>query len=146
MTATLAIAIAGMVGADASLAATLVAVTGLIVANFGRAILDALDVRGAVSRGLAMGVSGHGLGTAATADEPDAFPFAAIAMALNAELNASHTFSHLLTPPHTFSHLLTPSHAFSYLLKALNAALSTVLVSIPAVRRALLAVAGVPAA
>ena len=54
-----------------------------------------------------MGASGHGLGTAAMAEEPEAFPFAAIAMAL-------------------------------------NAALSTVLVSLPAFRRVLRAAAGVP--
>ena len=66
-------------------------------------------VRSPVARGLAMGAAGHGLGTAAMAEEPEAFPFAAIAMAL-------------------------------------NAALSTVLVSVPVVRRILLAAAGVPAA
>jgi len=109
VTAPLAIAISGMIGADPSLAATLVAITGLLVANFGRAVLDALRVTQPVCRGLVMGASGHGLGTAAMAAEPEAFPFAAIAMAL-------------------------------------NAALSTVLVSVPLVRRCLLAVAGVPAA
>jgi putative effector of murein hydrolase len=33
-----------------------------------------------------MGAAGHGLGTASISKEPDAFPFAAIAMALNAAL------------------------------------------------------------
>jgi len=56
-----------------------------------------------------MGAAGHGLGTAATAVETAAFPFAAIAMVL-------------------------------------NAVASTVLASVPALRRALLAAAGVPAA
>ena len=91
--------------ADPSLAATIVVVTGLLAANFGRSVLDALGVDSPVARGLAMGAAGHGLGTAAMAEEKEAFPFAAIAMAL-------------------------------------NAALSTVLVSVPAVRRALLAAAG----
>ena len=105
VTAPLAIAIAGIIGADPSLAATIVVVTGLLAANFGAAALDAMRVDDPVARGLAMGAAGHGLGTAAMAPEKEAFPFAAIAMAL-------------------------------------NAALSTVLVSVPAVRRALLAAAG----
>jgi len=109
VTAPLAIAIAGMIKADPPLAATIVVVTGLLAANFGRAVLDALNVHSPVARGLAMGAAGHGLGTAAMAEEKEAFPFAAIAMAL-------------------------------------NAALSTVLVSVPSVRKALLAAAGLPAA
>lgn len=107
VTAPLAIAISGIIKADPSLAATIVVVTGLLCANFGRAILDAIGVTSPVARGLAMGAAGHGLGTAAMAEEKEAFPFAAIAMAL-------------------------------------NAALSTVLVSLPAVRKMLLRVAGVP--
>jgi len=35
-----------------------------------------------VVKGLAVGTSAHGLGTAALVDDPDAFSFAAIAMAL----------------------------------------------------------------
>eukprot|EP00965_Chrysotila_dentata_P096786 3198823-Pleurochrysis_carterae.AAC.1 len=105
VTAPLAIAISAMIGADPSLAATIVVVTGLIVANFGQSILDTIGVRSPVSRGLAMGCAGHGIGTAAIAQEKAAFPFAAIALAL-------------------------------------NAALSTILVSLPPVRRALLATAG----
>ena len=96
-------------GADPSLAATIVVITGLIAANFGRALLDVLGVESPVARGLSMGAAGHGLGTAAMVDEKQAFPFAAIAMAL-------------------------------------NAAVSSVLVSVPAVRRVLFAIAGVPAA
>lgn len=107
VTAPLAIAIAGLLGADPSLAATIVVLTGLVVANFGAAALDALRVDDPVARGLTMGAAGHGLGTASISNEPDAFPFAAIAMAL-------------------------------------NAALSTVIVSVPALRRLLRATAGVP--
>ena len=62
-----------------------------------------------MARGLAMGAAGHGLGTAATAPEKEAFPFAAISMAL-------------------------------------TGALSTVLVSVPAVRRALLTASKPPEA
>ena len=57
------------------------------MANFGAAALDAIKCKDPVARGLTMGAAGHGLGTAAmSASEPDAFPFAAIAMALNAAL------------------------------------------------------------
>ena len=80
--APLAIAIAGMLQADPSLAATIVVVTGLLAANFGRAVLDALGVASPVARGLAMGAAGHGLGTAAMAAEAEAFPFAALGMNL----------------------------------------------------------------
>ncbi|EOD38433.1 hypothetical protein EMIHUDRAFT_224498 [Emiliania huxleyi CCMP1516] len=125
VTAPLAIAISGLVGADPGIACTIVVLTGLAVANFGHnpldasrrrhvvwvglALLDAVGVTAPVARGLAMGAAGHGIGTAATAAEPAAFPFAAIAMVL-------------------------------------NAVASTVLASIPPVRKALLSAAGLPAA
>jgi putative effector of murein hydrolase len=82
VTAPLAIPIAQTLGADVALAATVVAVTGLLGASVGRAALDALGVSDPVTRGLAVGTAAHGLGTAAMADEPAAFPFAALAMAL----------------------------------------------------------------
>jgi len=66
------------------LAVSMVVVTGLIGANFGAAILDAVGIKDAVARGLGIGAAAHGLGTAAFANEKDAFPFAAIAMALTA--------------------------------------------------------------
>ena len=69
VTAPLAIAIAGILKADPSLAATIVVVTGLLCANFGRAVLDVMGVTSPVARGLAMGAAGHGLGTAAMADD-----------------------------------------------------------------------------
>ena len=50
VTAPLAIAIAGLLGADPSLAATIVVITGLVVANFGAAVLDALKVRCVLSQ------------------------------------------------------------------------------------------------
>jgi len=43
-----------------------------------------LGIRDAVARGLGMGAAAHGLGTAAIVNEKDAFPFAAISMALTA--------------------------------------------------------------
>ncbi len=84
ITSPLAMAIAGILGADVSLAVSMVVVTGLIGANFGAAILDMVGVKDAVARGLGIGAAAHGLGTAAFANEKDAFPFAAISMALTA--------------------------------------------------------------
>lgn len=84
ITSPLAMAIAAMLGANASLAVTIVVLTGLFGANFGAAILDAAGIKDAVARGLGIGAAAHGLGTAAFAGEKDSFPFAAIAMALTA--------------------------------------------------------------
>ena len=55
ITSPLAMAIASMLGANASLAVTMVVVTGLFGANFGASILDALGVRDGVARGLGIG-------------------------------------------------------------------------------------------
>ena len=84
ITSPLAMAIAGILGADASLAVSMVVITGLIGANFGASILDAFGIKDAVARGLGIGAAAHGLGTAAFVNEKDAFPFAAISMALTA--------------------------------------------------------------
>jgi putative effector of murein hydrolase len=84
ITSPLAMAIAGILGADVSLAVSMVVVTGLIGANFGASILDAFGIHDPVARGLGIGAAAHGLGTAAFTNEKDAFPFAAISMALTA--------------------------------------------------------------
>lgn len=84
ITSPLAMAIASILGADVSLAVSMVVVTGLIGANFGASILSAFGIKDAVARGLGIGAAAHGLGTAAFVNEEDAFPFAAIAMALTA--------------------------------------------------------------
>ena len=84
ITSPLAMAIASILGADVSLAVSMVVVTGLIGANFGASILDSFGIKDAVARGLGIGAAAHGLGTAAFVEEKDAFPFAAIAMALTA--------------------------------------------------------------
>jgi putative effector of murein hydrolase len=104
ITTPLAMAIAKILGADINLAVSMVVVTGLIGANFGASILDAMNVKDVVARGLGIGAASHGLGTAAITNEKDAFPFAAIAMTLTASA-------------------------------------STVLVSVPAIRKALLKIA-----
>mmetsp|Transcript_11520 Transcript_11520/g.25826 ORF Transcript_11520/g.25826 Transcript_11520/m.25826 type:complete len:526 (-) Transcript_11520:57-1634(-) len=86
ITSPLAMAIASILGADVSLAVSMVVITGLIGANFGASILDAAGINDAVARGLGIGAAAHGLGTAAFANEKDAFPFAAIGMALTGAL------------------------------------------------------------
>jgi putative effector of murein hydrolase len=84
ITSPLAMAIASILGADVSLAVAMVVVTGLIGANFGASILDSFGIKDPVARGLGIGAAAHGLGTAAFVNEEDAFPFAAISMALTA--------------------------------------------------------------
>ena len=84
ITSPLAMAIATILGGDISLAVSMVVITGLIGANFGAAILSSFGIQDAVARGLGIGAAAHGLGTAAFANEKDAFPFAAISMALTA--------------------------------------------------------------
>lgn len=84
ITSPLAMAIASILGADVSLAVSMVVVTGLIGANFGATILSAFGINDPVARGLGIGAAAHGLGTAAFVNENDAFPFAAISMALTA--------------------------------------------------------------
>ncbi|KAJ8774223.1 hypothetical protein K2173_009654 [Erythroxylum novogranatense] len=70
-------------GANASVTAAVVVVTGLIGANFVQATLDKLKFRDPIARGIATASSAHGLGTAAlSAKEPEALPFCAIAYAL----------------------------------------------------------------
>lgn len=82
ITSPLAMSVAGMLGADTSLAVSIVVVTGLIGAISGARILDLFGIKDAVARGLGIGAAAHGIGTAAFVNEKDAFPFAAIAMAL----------------------------------------------------------------
>ena len=67
---------------DAAAAVALVVVTGVLGAAFGPSALDALGTKDPVARGMAMGAAAHGIGTAQMGDEPDAQPFAAIAMSL----------------------------------------------------------------
>ena len=60
ITSPLAMAIAGILGADVSLAVSMVVISGLIGANFGASILDALGIKDAVARGLGIGAAAHG--------------------------------------------------------------------------------------
>uniref|UniRef100_A0A6V7QXR2 Plastidal glycolate/glycerate translocator 1, chloroplastic n=1 Tax=Ananas comosus var. bracteatus TaxID=296719 RepID=A0A6V7QXR2_ANACO len=70
-------------GANASLTAAAVVLTGLVGANFVQAVMDKLRLNDPIARGIATASSAHGLGTAAlSAKEPEALPFCAIAYAL----------------------------------------------------------------
>lgn len=90
ITSPLAMSVAEMMGADKSFAVAMVVVTGLLGASMGSRLLDMLKVESPVTRGLTMGASAHGLGTAAlAASEPQAFPFAAISMALTGALTTA---------------------------------------------------------
>jgi putative effector of murein hydrolase len=59
-------------------------ISGLLAIALGKPILDKLGVRDPAARGLALAGAGHGGGLLALADEPDAFPFAALMLNLSA--------------------------------------------------------------
>ena len=63
----LAVHMAGALGVDASLAAAGCALSGTIGLSAGRALMDAMRIRGAIARGAATGASSHAAGTAALA-------------------------------------------------------------------------------
>jgi putative effector of murein hydrolase len=84
ITTALAMALTNMIGGNISIIASVVCLTGILGGTYGRAILDALGIRDPICRGLGMGCSSQGLGVAALASEPEAFPFAAIGMILTA--------------------------------------------------------------
>ncbi|KAM0883644.1 hypothetical protein ACQ4PT_031502 [Festuca glaucescens] len=70
-------------GANTSVTAAVVVLTGLIGANFVQAAMDKLGLNDPIARGIGAASSAHGLGTAAlSAKEPEALPFCAIAYAL----------------------------------------------------------------
>mmetsp|Transcript_10174 Transcript_10174/g.31127 ORF Transcript_10174/g.31127 Transcript_10174/m.31127 type:complete len:490 (-) Transcript_10174:512-1981(-) len=89
LTAPLAMRTAEIIGADVGLALSVVVLTGLMGANFAKITLDTFNIKDPAARGLATGSSAHGLGTAALTDEPDAFAFSAVAMALVALMSTS---------------------------------------------------------
>ncbi|XP_042416457.1 plastidal glycolate/glycerate translocator 1, chloroplastic-like [Zingiber officinale] len=70
-------------GANPSLTAAAVVLTGVVGANFVQTVMDKLRLDDPIARGIATASSAHGLGTAAlSAKEPEALPFCAIAYAL----------------------------------------------------------------
>jgi len=84
VTTALAMAITSILGGDISIATSVVIMTGVTGATYGRSILTAMGIHDPVSRGLAIGASSQGLGVASVISEPDAFPFAAMSMVLTA--------------------------------------------------------------
>ncbi|KAJ6836286.1 plastidal glycolate/glycerate translocator 1, chloroplastic [Iris pallida] len=84
ITVALALSIVSLFGgANTSLTAAVVVLTGLVGANFVQAVMDKLQLNDPIARGIATASSAHGLGTAAlSAKEPEALPFCAIAYAL----------------------------------------------------------------
>ncbi|CAN6294118.1 unnamed protein product [Urochloa humidicola] len=70
-------------GANSSLTAAVVVLTGLIGANFVQAALNKLGLNDPIARGIGTASSAHGFGTAAlSAKEPETLPFCAIAYGL----------------------------------------------------------------
>lgn len=84
VTTALAMALTTMIGGDISIAASVVVLTGILGATYARTFLTAMGVVDPVCRGLGVGASSQGLGVASMSGEPDAFPFAAVAMVLTA--------------------------------------------------------------
>ncbi|CAL4915795.1 unnamed protein product [Urochloa decumbens] len=70
-------------GANSSVTAAVVVLTGLIGANFVQAALNKLGLNDPIARGIGTASSAHGFGTAAlSAKEPETLPFCAIAYGL----------------------------------------------------------------
>ena len=82
ITTPLALAGARLTGADPSLSALIVVITGILGASFGPAFLDAIGVKDPVSVGVAVGAGAHGLGTAALAHDPVKFASSVVSMTL----------------------------------------------------------------
>jgi putative effector of murein hydrolase len=84
VTTALAIAVTSILGGNISIASSVVVLTGIFAATFGRSILSSMGIHDPVARGLGIGGAGQGLGVASMSPEPDAFPFAAMSMILTA--------------------------------------------------------------
>jgi predicted murein hydrolase (TIGR00659 family) len=85
VTAPVAMAIAEKIGGAPSLAAVFAVLTGMTGAAFGPWLLTRLNVRTAMERGLAMGTTSHGQGTARMLQESqETGAFAGLAMGLTA--------------------------------------------------------------
>ena len=69
VTTPIAMPVAERIGGVPAIAAAVVIVTGVLGMAFGPKLLDLVRVRSAVARGLALGTSAHGIGTARAFDE-----------------------------------------------------------------------------
>lgn len=84
ITTSLAIPVTTILGGDISIAVVVVVLTGIFGAQYGRKLMDAAGIQDPITRGLAVGSAAQGLGVSSMVSEVDAFPFAAMAMALTA--------------------------------------------------------------
>ena len=85
ITAPVAMGIAEQIGGAPSLAAVFAVVTGMLGAAFGPWLLTTCRVHGSLERGLAMGTTSHGQGTARSLQEgEEAGAFAGLGMGLTA--------------------------------------------------------------
>lgn len=85
VTAPVAMGVAEQLGGLASLTAVLLILTGVLGAMLGPLVLSALGIRDWAARGVAMGTSSHGIGTARALQESElAGAFSGLAMGLNA--------------------------------------------------------------
>ncbi|MFO7776396.1 MAG: LrgB family protein [Candidatus Hydrogenedentota bacterium] len=90
VTTPIAIGIAGETGGLPSLTAAIVILTGMLGAVFGPPLLNALGVRSAFARGLALGTASHGIGTARAFEESEQTgALSSVAMVLNGLLTAA---------------------------------------------------------
>ena len=89
ITAPVAMGIAQNIGGVPALSAGMAVLTGILVAAFGPAVLTRMGFRTSTICGLAMGVTGHGQGTARIIQEDEAAgAIAGLAMGLTALLSA----------------------------------------------------------
>jgi putative effector of murein hydrolase len=89
-TAAVSIEIARTIGGLPGLTAGVTILTGITTAVLGPYLLDFFNVRAPETRGLALGVAGHGIATARAFSESEvAGSFASIGTALNASLTAA---------------------------------------------------------
>lgn len=84
ITTSLAIPVTTILEGDISIAVVVVVLTGIFGAQYGRKLLDLVNIQDPITRGLAVGSAAQGLGVSSMVSEVDAFPFAAMAMALTA--------------------------------------------------------------
>lgn len=82
ITTPLALAGAKLTGADPSLAALSVVVSGLLGASLGSSWLSFLGFKDDITLGLAIGAASHGLGSASVSNEPTKFAASIVSMTL----------------------------------------------------------------
>lgn len=93
ITAPIAVEVAKIISGDPALTAIFVVFTGLIGASAGPILLDVLKIGDPVARGLSIGTTSHGQGTAAALEEGETQgALAGVAMALSA------VFTSVITP------------------------------------------------